>query len=378
MITPGGFRVDSSIGDSMGTSKQRERWPGGYVRKGVFVIERKIGGVKFHHSTHCTSLRAAMKQLERFEADPAAYRPEGDAAGGALVLDEAMVEAFFAWHLPRVSREWALNVRNVLFDWADHLKGRDLRRLNLISHLKPHLKGASMQHHRVKAIRLLFGWLREELGVVTRAQDVTLDLPVPAVKPAQAVEDGQATVKAMTWATVQAVAPHLRPDVRDVLDLLVATGWHVNEVRRFAQSGTIRPRGATDKRGVISVVGTVQKSGMAHFTALQVQAHADAAARIRARGHVMCNSALAKHADLACAKATALAREQDPKAPEVGPFNFGWMRHSVSTWLTQDGVPVAKSSRFLGHASPATTVRHYIDAQAAAVVLPSRALRVVR
>lgn len=352
----------SNDGDQMGTSvrkKERKRWPGGYIREGVFIIEKKIQSKKFHISTHATSLRAALKQLERFESDPSGYRPQGG-DGPELVLDKALVEQFFEWHSAKCSRHWAMNVRSLLFDWTDALKGSDLRRLNLMNDLKAHLDGASQRHHRAKSIKLLFKWLRQERGLVTRAQDVTLDLPVPVIAPAQ-----QHRIKAVPWASVVAVTPHLPGHVRDVLEVLAATGWHVSEIRRFAESGLLRPRNAGDPEGVVAMIGTVHKSGRKHFTALVHQEHADAAARIRERGHVIDNSRLRKHMLRAAA------------AAGVEPFQLGSLRHSVATWLQQAGITVNQSSQYLGHASPRTLLRHYVDLQAAALVLPARALRVV-
>ena len=66
-------------------------WPG-YVRGGVFIIEKKIGGKKFHRSTHATTLRGALKQLERFEADPQAFTARGTVTLGALALTETLID----------------------------------------------------------------------------------------------------------------------------------------------------------------------------------------------------------------------------------------------------------------------------------------------
>lgn len=348
-------------GDSVGTAA-RERWPGGYVRGGVFVIERRIRGVKFHFSTHATTLRAAMKQLERFEMDPHGYKPEGEVEPDALVMTEQLIDEFHEWHLLKVSRPWALNVRCLLIDWSNDLRGADLRHLDLLEDLKPHLKRHPRQaHHRAKSLKVFFTWLRQERGLVTRAQDATLDLPIPVLKPAQ--DSGHR--KAVPWKVVVAAAQHLPQRTRDVLELLAATGWHVNEVRRFAVDGTIRERNAADAPEVVAMLGTRHKSGRVHFTAVVHEQHLEVAKRIRAVGHVIDNGALRKHLKKACAKAG------------VDYFAMGQLRHSVATWLTQAGVAVADTSRFLGHQSATTTRRHYIDSQTAALVLPRAALRVV-
>lgn len=363
-------------GDRVGTARERvEGWPG-YVRRGVFVIEKKIRGVKFHVSTRCTTLRAAMRELERFELDPAAYvePPPEPVPEARLVLDEELVEAFFAWHSRRVTRAWALDVRRRLYDWGNHLAGRDLRQLELMRDLRSHVDGATQRHHRVKAIRALFKWLRQERGLVTRAQDATLDLPVPVLQPA-----ARRKSKVMELELVVETLPHLRADVRDVVELLATTGWHVSEVARFATEGTMRDRVTNDAPEVLAVIGVTHKSGRQHFTALTTQRQVDVAARIRARGHVIDRGALRKHL-AAAAHAVTLERRRQGRTQEAQPLKLGAFRHSVSTWLRQDGVADDAISRYLGHVSPVTTRRFYIDGERAPVVVPAAGarLRLVR
>lgn len=59
-----------------------ETWDCGYVRvdaKGrkVYVIRRMLNGKTYKVSTRAHTLRAAMEQLKRFEADPDGYSPAG-------------------------------------------------------------------------------------------------------------------------------------------------------------------------------------------------------------------------------------------------------------------------------------------------------------
>lgn len=342
-------------------------WPG-YVRHGVFVIEKRIKSKKWHVSTRCTSLKAAMKQLERFEANPAQYRPDG-VNGPELVLDEALIEAFFEWHEKRTSREWALNTRGLLYDWGDALKRKDLRSLSLVDDLKPHLRDATQLAHRVKAIRSLFKWLRTERGNLTRQQDVTLDLTAPPPRPAQ-----WERTKAVPWEHVVAVMPHLRADVRDVLELLAATGWHVAEVRRFAEAGSVREREPGDAPQVVGVIGVKHKSGKPHFTALLHDQHLAVARRIRAAGHVIDKGALRKQMLRAFTALNAERAQRDEKP--IKSFQLGAMRHSLTNWLLEAGVSVEERGKYLGH-NPSTNARFYVDAQRPAVVLPQRVLRVV-
>lgn len=377
MIPPKLYDVKNS-GDTVGTPTPKKEsaervkvkgWPG-YVRGGVYVIEKRIHGRKWHVSTRCTQLRAAMRQLERFEESPADYRPEGG-DGPELVLTESLIEEFFAWHRAHTSRPWALNVRSLLVDWANHLRGADLRRLSLVDDLKPHLKNATQQPHRVKAIRLLFKWLRTEKGLITRPQDATLDLAVPPARPAQWEKS-----KAVAWERVLELLPHLRADVRDVLELLAATGWHISEARRFAAGGTLRERESADPSHVVAVIGVKHKSGKPHFTALLHERHAVVARRVRERGRVIDNGALRKQMLKGFAAVDAERKKTDPKAEPVERFQLGAMRHSLTNWLADAGVGVEERGRYLGH-NPATNARFYVDAQRPPVVLPQQVLRVV-
>lgn len=357
--------------DSVGTAERVkvDGWPG-YVRGGLFVIEKRIHGRKWHVSTRCTTLRAAMKQLERFEIDPSAYRPEGG-DGPELALTKTLIDEFFAWHSTKTSRPWALNVRSLLVDWANHLKGADLRKLSLVGDLKPHLRGATQVPHRVKAIRLLYKWLRTERGLLGRHQDASLDLSVPQAKPAQWKRS-----KAVAWERVLELLPHLRPDVRDVLEFLAATGWHLSEARRFAASGTIREREASDAPHVLAVIGVKHKSGKPHFAALVHERHVAVAARLRDRGHLIDNGALRKQMLRGFKAVDAARRKADPKAAPAERFQLGAMRHSITNWLAEAGVSVEERGKYLGH-NPATNARFYIDAQRPPVVLPQQVLRVV-
>ena len=302
----------------------REKWPGGYVNSaGVYVIERRIGGVKFHTTTRCTSLRGALKQLETFEANPSGYHPAGDAVS-TVVLDQKLIDEFSAWHKTRVTEEWAGEVRQLILWWANEVfRGKDLRRLELVADLKEPLTGLRQRAGRIKAIKILFRWLRAEKGLVQRADDRTLDLPVPQSRPAQ-----EKRVKAVEFSIVAACAKHLGHEYRDVLTLLCGTGWHLTEVRRFAEVGSIRERRGNDAPHVVGVIGVQHKSGKQHFTALTHQEHFDAAKRIRERGWSPRNKILRENIWRAC------------DAAGVRRFNIGSIRHSVATWLIQAGVPI--------------------------------------
>lgn len=359
-------------GGKVGTSARKKEskrvtvkgWPG-YVREGIFVIEKRVAGTKFHVSTRCTSLRAALKQLERFEESPATYTPRGRDAVAPLMLDLKMIDAFHAWHVADVTEQWANDVKRTLKHWANHLKGSDLRNLSLIDDLKPFIAGAPSKPLKVASLKVLFRWLLREKGLVTRAQNVTEEFITPPFRPRQ--QTGAS--KAIEFERLAKVLPLLKAEVRDVLELLAATGWHVSEVRRFARRdiGKLRLRDAGDNGDVLATIGTRHKDGGKwHFTALLFQPHVDAALRIRERGYVMDRTALRRNLRKACVKAGVTA------------FNMGDMRASVLTWLRLAGVPQETAMLFVGHTSVETQNRFYVNAEVARAVLPRDALRVVQ
>jgi hypothetical protein len=338
-------------------------WPG-YIRDGVWIIEKRVGGKKFHVSTRATSPRAAMKQLERFEADPNGFSAAGTKRVAELALTTELIDDFHAWHKTHVTTQWADDVYRTLQRWANHLGGIDLRNLSLVDDLKPFIVGAKSRPLKVASIKVLFRWLRTEKGLVTRAQDVTLDFITPPFKPRK--DTGES--KAIEFERLAKVVPLLALHIRDVLELLAATGWHISEVRRFAnpEIGRFRYRDAADKPEVLATIGTRHKvGGKWHFTALLFQSHVDAAQRIRERGKVVDRTILRRHLKRACEKAGVKA------------FNMGDMRASVLTWLRLAGVPPALAAAYVGHTSTATQDRFYVNQEIARAVLPRGALRVV-
>ena len=74
-------------------------WDGGYIRRdargrNVFIIRRQINGKGYDRSTHAHSLRAALEQLKRFEADPERYDARGEVGADPIYLDEKLCDEF--------------------------------------------------------------------------------------------------------------------------------------------------------------------------------------------------------------------------------------------------------------------------------------------
>lgn len=355
-------------------------WPG-YVHRqknglSLFIIERKIRGRRFHVSTGAHTITAAKAQLERFEADPVGYDPRGG-DGEKLQLTDKLIEEWEAFSLGRGNgRAYTRDHGRKLAVWLLKFGGADLRKLNL-RQLREGLRGLSARKHRIIAIKSFFTWLRTEKGLITTAQDATLDLKVPQASP-----EKHRRRKVVPWQNVEKVLAYLEakatedaarlrtpndklePGVdakrrRDCLLLLTATGWHVTELERFIRGGEVLRQAGGD---VLAVLVVRHKGGDFARTPLTHREHLDAAERLRASGEVPRN--LQKEHVATCL------------AAKVPAFGLGVMRHSVATWAVEAGAAPEQVARFLGHKDKRTTERFYVDVAVPTNVIPLRRVKV--
>ncbi len=318
----------------------------------MYVIERRVAGTHFHISTRAHTLGAAMKHLERFEADPDNYKPSHQTVG--LALTSALVIEYrgFQVETKGVTRGWANDCQRLLADWADDLVGKDLLKLDLQKDVKPALaRRKTTLHHRAIALKGFFKWLRKEKGLLKHHQDVTLDLSIPKIRASKLTRPKNVEID-----RVRAVAPHLTQHVLDVLILQMGTGWHISEVRRFAPDGDLVEVARGD--GVLAVLVAEQKNGRLTRTPLRNPEHLEAARRIKARGRIVSNNTLAYHLKRAATKAGLPA------------FTLGSMRHSVSTWAIERGARMVEVAEFFDHRSKNTTNDHYANAAVPTVSIP--------
>lgn len=345
-------------------SKGRERWPGGHIHRQkdgqtLFIIEREVNGRRYHVSTKAHGWKAALEQLAAFESDPVGYKPGGGRAGRLTLTDELVAE-FKAWHRAGNSAKYAKEVANRIDDWRLAFDGIDLRHVSLANDIDLHADGVGGRRARLNALKVLFSWLRLERRLITRTQDVTLDLVLPKSTP-----EKHRRRKVVERERVVAAAAHLAPVYRDYLQLKLATAWHDTECARFIRGPSEvvpPPRGATLRSGrpLLAVLVVKHKSGGLTRTPVCDGRQLEAIKRLHARGVVprRLNSTLAG----AC------------EAANVEPFTFGVLRHSVLTWAVEDGAAIEAASEFAGHLDKSTTAKFYVDLAAPTTDIPTLVL----
>jgi hypothetical protein len=344
----------------VGLKGNREVWPGGYIHRQqdgrpLYIIEREVNGRRHHRSTRTHSLKAAMKHLERFEADPASYRPQGVEEEDPVQLTADLVAEYQRWQINKgISERHARDVAKRLANWIEDLDGTDLRKVSLRDHIKPALaKRVTMRAHRISTIKSFYAWLREEKHLLTSANDPTLDLPVP-----QSVPEKRKRRKALDINHVQKVAGLLGPVHRDVLIVLAATGMHFTELERFASS----PESEIDyrKRGTtIASLVMRHKNRDTVSVAVVDRDVLKAAERLRELGRIPTERP--EGADYWMRPNEAIAFLCARHRPALTPFTLGQMRATVGTWLAEQGMTREQVAAFLHHKDPRTTARFYLD-----------------
>lgn len=311
-------------------------WPGGWIHQSkdgrrTYVIRRLGREV----STRCTGIRAALKHLERFEADPAGYDPRVASQSDPLYLDHALVKEFLTWsrHERKNTKEWVRDQRFYLAWWADKLADKNLRIVKRVD-LEDALQGVT-RYKRAEIVKTFFRWLRKR-GKITAAEDPTIDgLDATPPQAEQLTRD-----KTVSPERFRGALGHLVGTYRHCLIILGATGWHVTELHRFAQRGRIEA-----KEGRPVLVCPWHKTGEPHRT--EVAPEAEESARALLAYGPFSRSRLDKAVKEACELAG------------VEEFTPGQMRHTIGTLAVQSGDTMAAVADFLGHKSPRTTKKFY-------------------
>lgn len=333
----------------MSEAGERKPWLGGFIRRDeegqpIYVIRKRVDGKRYEVSTRCHTERAALKQLERFEADPSSYTPSGDDKV-QLYLDEKLALEFLV-HCREVKKNsplWLNKQKGYVAWWAGKLTDINLVRVSLTTHIEPALEGLGARAHRIATLKALYSWLRKVKHAITPAQDPTFGtLSVPQSDPnARLMKD-----KAISKKDYPKTRAHLDGHWRAALDVQAGTGWHITEVRRFAEGGAIEqhPRKAKGVAGVL--VCPEAKAGGLLRTAVGQEV-------------LVAADLLLERGTFSVEKYGLAVKAASIEAGVHPPLTPGRMRHSVATWAINAGADPAQVSAFLNHKNPRTTRKFY-------------------
>jgi hypothetical protein len=357
-----------------------EGWPF-YVRRTkagrpVFIIEKQIsvadesGAVtthRFHVSTRCTKLDAALKQLARFEADPFSYNPVGGDLRAPLLLTAEYTVKFFEMQQARgLSLKYARETNTLLLKWVVALRGKDLRRLTVPRDILPVLDAAGGNRRpMMAALKTFCTWLRVERHEMTSAEDVTRDLRLPQADMAK-----RKRKVAHDIGDVRKVLAKLSGVYRDALLFQWATSCHVTELERFVRDERSRliefskPKRLADGTMTVGLAEfwhkSTMKTGKLHQVALTRPEHVEAARRLRERGSVP------KRSDLLAAIYEACDAAKVPRMSYV-------MRHTTLTRAAKRGISEERRMQHANHQN-AETARRYVDVELPLAAIPAEKL----
>lgn len=352
----------------------RERYDGWpyYVHrtkdgKPLFIIERQmtVDGHRhrFHVSTRCHSLKPALEQLARFEADPFGYNPVGGDLRAPLLLTADLAESFFNAQLAKgLSRKYARENFTWLKRWGKRLKGVDLRRLQVARDVLPVLDGAGgARRPMMAALKTFCTWLRVERHEMTSAEDATRDLRLPQADVAKTKKRVAHDIGA-----VRKVLKKLKGVYRDALLFQWATSCHISELERFVRDERSRlvefnkPQRLADGTKALAMVVLWHKTKDWHRIALTRAEHVDAARRLRERGSLPPQNKLNATIYDACAAA---------KVPRMSYV----MRHTTLTRAAARGVGRERRMAHARHQN-AKTADRYVDVDLPLAAIPAERL----
>jgi hypothetical protein len=355
-------------------------WPG-YVHKQanglrLFILEKQITVVdpdtgekvkhRFHTSTGAHDLEAALAQLKRFEANPFGYHRAGDADAvrAPLRLTTTLATQFYDYQVGRgLSPKYAREVNTWLAKWIVHLKGADLRRLDLSRDVVPLLDASAVGARRplMASLKTICAWLRTERYALTSKEDATRDLRLPQADRAKTKK-----VVAHDIGDVRKVLPLLKGVYRDALLFQWATSCHVSELERFVRDERSRlveyakPQRLADGTKALAQVELWHKTKEWHRIALTRPEHVEAARRLRKRGSLPTRTDLNAVIYAACDKA------------EVPRMSYV-MRHTTLTRAAAQGVSRERRMAHARHKNVDTAER-YVDVQLPLAAVPAEKL----
>jgi integrase len=304
----------------------------------TYYIREVRGGKRFQFSTECSTLRAALKEHERFDAAPETYQPPSKRQ--RLELTDQLIEDYRLWcrsDTDSTDTRWMDAKVRYLKWWQGKLDGRAINAVRLAD-LLALLRGSTSRRDRIVTIKHLYSYLRQT-DRMRASDDPTLEaLPVPQGRPAQ--DAGPS--KVIPEADYRAVLPLLPRQVQLACRIMAATGCHLSEVIRLVEKGTVEA-GVGDE----DVLGFAHKGGHTHRVAVPVYI-GEAARALKARGlDGLSRETFYKSIKKAC------------DAAGVERWTPGRFRHTFATNAIKAGVLPAEVALRLGHKGTATTLGWY-------------------
>lgn len=355
--------------------KWNGKWSGGRTYEGregrtVYWLDRCFNGKRYGIALDVGSKRDAEAELALFLRDPVGYVGRREAKRRAddalVVLTENLIDQFEEY-LTKLGRErrHVRGCRHYVDWWKEQLGEVDLRTVKLRD-LKRCLSGTkTAKRNRIASWKVFCSFLREELAVLPRGDDASLDLHAPPAKPEKATREKGYSIEAVEkfysalspWSSTRPGWDAKTVDVQSVRDCLLLhakTGMHQTEVMRLAAGeGKI-----ADVDGEVEIAGTItfiHKSGYVHTVSVDRQTVV-AARRLQQRGSAPADSYIRKVID-------RTAHESG-----LPPIRLGELRHSFTTWGRTcgelirpkgTGVSVEEVAAVLGHTNVRTTKLHY-------------------
>lgn len=351
------------------------KWSGGRTYLGkdgrtVFWLDRSCNGKRYGIALDVGSKREAEAELALFLRDPPGYVERREAKRRAdderVVLGDHLIDQFQK-HLEGLGREprHVRGCRHYVDWWFSQLGEVDLRTVEL-KDLRRCLMGVvTAKRNRIASWKIFCSFLREELAILPRGEDSSLDLHAPPAKPEKLNREKGYTIERIekfyaamsSWKSDRPGWELKTPDVQSVRDCLLLhakTGMHQSELERLARGGG-KIEELEDEEQIAGTITFVHKSGYVHTVSVDDQA-LKAAQRLQRRGAGPSDSYIRKVIDRTAAVA------------KIESIRFGELRHSFTTWGRTTGelvrpkgrgVSVEEVAAVLGHTNVRTTRLHY-------------------
>lgn len=314
----------------------------GYIRSGIYWIDRTVHGRRYRISTGCRTAEAALREYARFESDPPRYVPRGKVGTGWDAAAKAFLEFSRSVKLnsPRHVDKQTAHLANLgaftrkgvrVFPSLDTCTASDVRAFLAAltgGEVTGRKVGAPTVNRHVATLKAFFRWAREE--GLTRS---TIDREVKMVREDQAVR----AVEAIEEPRWRAVLAELDDRWRAAATVLLGTGLRYGELARL------------EPRHILSAAVHVERAKGRRGRTVPASREAVAAARkmLRLGGVPDDEASEIDHRIRYAAKRAG-----------VSPFGAHALRHTYATACLRAGVDLRTLQVRLGHASIRTTERY--------------------